>query len=226
MTLDGTGSFDPDGAFPHLCLDHQRFNDPRRGPDPSLSWGQLTTLGITPGTYSVQLQVAGDQDGFADATTTLNVDSVSIATDPSSQVVAAGSGVTFTASATGVPSPTVQWELSTDGGTTFSAISGATLTTYQFSAVAGENGYEYEAVFASVGDRDHHSREPDGGFHRDRQRSNQPGSCGGQRRHIHGLGHGCAITHGAVGTEHQQRQYVRSHCRRDFDHLSIPRHAR
>ena len=45
--------------------------------------------------------------------------------------------------------PTVQWELSTDGGQTFNAISGATSTTYSFTTNAGENGNEYEAVFTN-----------------------------------------------------------------------------
>ena len=90
--------------------------------------------------------------GLATATTTsarLTVDSITADSNPRSQTVFAGGGVTFTASATGEPSPTVQWELSTDGGTTFSAISGATSTTYAFTATALETGYEYEAVFTS-----------------------------------------------------------------------------
>ncbi len=46
----------------------------------------------------------------------------------------------------------MQWELSTNAGTTFIPISGATATTYSFTTTAGESGDEYEAVFTnSVG---------------------------------------------------------------------------
>ena len=58
--------------------------------------------------------------------------------------------VTFTAASSNPGSgDTVQWEVSTDGGTTFSAISGATSTTYSFTATAATNGDEYEAVFTN-----------------------------------------------------------------------------
>ncbi len=42
--------------------------------------------------------------------------------------------------------------MSTDGGTTFTNIAGATSTTYSFTPTTAENGYEYQAVFTnSVG---------------------------------------------------------------------------
>jgi hypothetical protein len=68
---------------------------------------------------------------------------------PNSVTTTAGTTVSFTAQAVGVPTPTVQWQLSTNGGTTFTNISGATSNTYSFSATAGENGYEYRAVFTN-----------------------------------------------------------------------------
>ncbi len=73
----------------------------------------------------------------------------SVTTSPTNQTVNAGSTVTFTAAASGSPTPTVQWEVSTDGGTAFSAISGATSTTYSFTATAADNGNQYEAVFTN-----------------------------------------------------------------------------
>ena len=74
----------------------------------------------------------------------------SVTTDPSSQTVAIGSTATFTAAANGAPTPTVQWEMSSNGGSTFSDISGATSTTYSLTAASGENGDEYEAVFTNT----------------------------------------------------------------------------
>ena len=64
--------------------------------------------------------------------------------------VDAGSMATFTATASGIPTPTVQWQVSTDGGATFTDIAGATSTTYSFTATADENGDEYQAVFTNI----------------------------------------------------------------------------
>ena len=68
---------------------------------------------------------------------------------PSSETVSAGNNASFTVAATGTPTPSVQWYESTNGGTSFSAISGATSTTYSFTAATGEDGYEYEAKFTN-----------------------------------------------------------------------------
>jgi hypothetical protein len=73
-----------------------------------------------------------------------------VTTNPASQSVSAGQSVTFTAAATGNPTPTVQWQVSTDGGATFGNISGATSTTLTLTGVtAGQNGYKYRAVFTN-----------------------------------------------------------------------------
>jgi cyclophilin family peptidyl-prolyl cis-trans isomerase len=72
-----------------------------------------------------------------------------ISTQPAAASVNAGGTATFTAAAGGTPSPTVQWEVSTNGGSTFTAISGATSTTYSFTPTAADNENEYEAVFTN-----------------------------------------------------------------------------
>ncbi|MBV8781621.1 MAG: immunoglobulin domain-containing protein, partial [Phycisphaerae bacterium] len=72
-----------------------------------------------------------------------------ISTNPTNQSVHAGQSVTFRAAATGTPTPTVQWQLSTDGGSTFNDVPGATSTSYQFTATIGNNGNEYRAVFTN-----------------------------------------------------------------------------
>lgn len=71
----------------------------------------------------------------------------SITLNPAPQTVCAGSSVTFTAAATGTPTPTVQWQVSSDGGATYSDIAGATSTTLSFTAASGQNGNLYQAVF-------------------------------------------------------------------------------
>ncbi len=75
-----------------------------------------------------------------------------VTTQPVSQVVTAGQSVTLTAAASGFPTPTVQWQISTDHGAHFSNISGATASSYTFTATAATNGEFFQAVFTnSVG---------------------------------------------------------------------------
>jgi len=52
-----------------------------------------------------------------------------VMTQPTDQTVTAGATVTFTSTASGGPPPTVQWQVSTNGGATFSDLAGATSTT-------------------------------------------------------------------------------------------------
>src|ERR1019366_8087441 len=68
---------------------------------------------------------------------------------PSSQVVETGKTVTFNASASGSPTPSVQWEVSSNGGGSWSVISGATSASYSLTSTPFVNGYEYEAVFTN-----------------------------------------------------------------------------
>jgi hypothetical protein len=68
---------------------------------------------------------------------------------PANHTVAAGRNVKFTAAAGGRPEPTVQWQVSSDGGKTFNDIAGATRRTLAFTAAAGQNGDLYRAVFTN-----------------------------------------------------------------------------
>jgi hypothetical protein len=70
-------------------------------------------------------------------------------TQPSNQTVAAGQSASFTAAASGSPAPTVQWQVSTDGGATWSNIPGATWTTLTVAAASAQNGNQYRAVFSN-----------------------------------------------------------------------------
>ena len=71
-----------------------------------------------------------------------------ITTQPGNQTVTAGQTATFTAAATGSPTPTVQWQVSTSGGA-FSNVSGATSTTLSFTTASSQNGNQYQAVFTN-----------------------------------------------------------------------------
>jgi len=70
---------------------------------------------------------------------------------PAGETVEAGQGVTFEALASGSPTPTVQWELSTNGGSTWTAIEGATSSQLTIAAVElAESGREYRATFTNI----------------------------------------------------------------------------
>jgi len=73
-----------------------------------------------------------------------------VTAQPVSQTVTAPAPAAFTAAASGVPAPTVQWQVSADGGTTWSSVPGATSTTLTVSPTAtAQNGDQYRAVFTN-----------------------------------------------------------------------------
>lgn len=73
-----------------------------------------------------------------------------VLSNPGNLSIPAGTFATFTASANGNPTPTVQWQVSTDNGGTFSNIPSATTTTLSFTALAADNGKKYRAVFTNA----------------------------------------------------------------------------
>ena len=74
---------------------------------------------------------------------------IGVTTNPTSQVASAGNPVSFVAAAAGSPTPTVQWQMSTDGGNTFSNVAGAISATFTFNTTAAQNSDEYRAVFTN-----------------------------------------------------------------------------
>jgi hypothetical protein len=122
----------------------------------TISGATSTTLTLTHTTASQNgyLYRAVFTNSLGTATTTAATLSVqyapTVTTNPTNQSVTAGQSVTFTAAANGNPTPTVQWQVSTDGGVTFTNISGATSTSYTIaSTTASQNGYRYRAVFTN-----------------------------------------------------------------------------
>ncbi len=78
----------------------------------------------------------------------------SVSKDPTSLAVTTGAPAVFTATATGVPTPTVQWEVSTDSGITWAkdlTDSGVHTGTLEIAATtAGQDGNEYRAMFKNA----------------------------------------------------------------------------
>jgi hypothetical protein len=116
-----------------------------------------TTLTINPTTAAMNgnkyravfSNIAGSATTTA-ATLTVQFPPV-VTVNPLSQTVTAPAAATFTAAATGNPTPAVQWQVSTDGGVTFNNIPGANSTTLVVTPTSvAMNGNQYQAVFANV----------------------------------------------------------------------------
>jgi CSLREA domain-containing protein len=105
------------------------------------------------GSFTVTVGYPGPGDGKAPPLTfTVNsATAPSVTSNPSSQTVCSGAGASFTAAASGNPAPSVQWQVSTNGGGTFNDMPGANSTTLSFAASAADNGHQFRAVFTNLG---------------------------------------------------------------------------
>jgi alpha-tubulin suppressor-like RCC1 family protein len=84
--------------------------------------------------------------GFAETNT-----APAVVKQPVSKTVSVGKTVTFEASASGKPTPTEQWEVSSNSDGSWSPIAGATATKYTIASVSGsENSYQFRATFKNI----------------------------------------------------------------------------
>ena len=123
--------------------------------------GTLTITGATSTMNGYQYEAvftnsAGNVTSSAAALTVETAAAPSMTEQPAAQTVAEGGTTTFTAAASGTPTPTVQWEVNTGSGT-FAAVSntgvysGTTTGTLTITGAASTmNGYQYEAVFTNA----------------------------------------------------------------------------
>lgn len=174
VLIQGNDTTDP--ANVEMC-EHgtASFTTTTSGPGPvSYVWKQGTTvlnngdLGgrvtITSGSNSSTLSITNIQSGDANTysveangscntvsqSATLTVNTAPLVTqNPVSQTVTPGNSVTFTAAASGSPTPTVQWQVSTDNGGSFNNIPGATNTSLTFTTQASDDGHQFRAVFTN-----------------------------------------------------------------------------
>lgn len=73
-----------------------------------------------------------------------------ITSQPAAMSVITGQAATFSVTAAGNPAPSYQWQLSSDGGVSYTNISGATGSSYTLaSTVAGDNGKRYRVMVSN-----------------------------------------------------------------------------
>ncbi len=114
--------------------------------------GTLTITGATPGmnNYRYRCVVSNPPCNPGTSTAaTLTVNTFPVITaQPQSATICEGAGNTFSVTATtGVGVLSYQWQVSTDGGTTYNSIAGATNNTLPLTLVtAGANNYRYRVV--------------------------------------------------------------------------------
>jgi hypothetical protein len=113
----------------------------------------LTVTGLTAGSTYTCVVTARNAIGSSAASSPSNqvvpLAPPAITTEPTDQTVVGGQSYSFSAAASGTPAPTVQWQISTDQGTTFQNISGATSDTLTRTANVGDNDTNYRAVFTN-----------------------------------------------------------------------------
>ena len=105
-----------------------------------------TTVALSGNQYRVNVSTC-TPGGLSSNAVTLTVNpTASITTQPASTVACTGNNASFTVAATG-NSLSYQWQVSTDGGTTWTNVAGATGTTLNLSAVtSGMNNNQYRVV--------------------------------------------------------------------------------
>ena len=118
------------------------------------TFGATAGLPLGPGTYNALASVDFGVNCAWSVTFTLTASGGGVApvvtTNPVSAARVSGQSVSFTAAATGTPAPTVQWQVSTDGGANFSDIGGQTGTTLTFTPVVADNAKQYRARFSNA----------------------------------------------------------------------------
>jgi hypothetical protein len=116
--------------------------------------GQSTTLSFTAtkaddgNQYRAVFKNSAGSVTSASATLTVN-SAPAVTNQPDDETVNAGDNASFQAAASGSPSPSIKWQVSTDG-TTWTDIPGGTHSTLSLHSVqASDNGNQYRAVFTN-----------------------------------------------------------------------------
>jgi len=166
LTSGTSASFAVAATTPGTGLAYQWQSSPDGTNWTNLSGATTTTLGVTgiteTGYAGLRYRCVVSSSGYTDATSNaaiLTVAPITVTTQPAAQTGAPVAGTTpaytaaFSAAATSPAGvPTIQWEVSTDAGTTYSDVSGATSSSLSLSAlVSSDSAKRYRAKFERGG---------------------------------------------------------------------------
>ncbi len=107
--------------------------------------------------YQARFKNVAAPEGVLSTAGTLDIERVAgapeITHSPTNVSVIEGGSASFDATATGDPTPTIQWEFSTNGGASWSDVAGATSDTLTVTGTTtSESGREYRATFTNTVD--------------------------------------------------------------------------
>jgi hypothetical protein len=125
-------------------------NASNAAPYSGVTTNTLTITGATAGMsgYKYRVLITGTcTSAFLSGNATLSINTAAaITTNPASRSSCVGTNASFTVAASGT-SPTYQWQVSTDGGTTYSNITGETAATLNLTGLtSSQNANRYRAV--------------------------------------------------------------------------------
>jgi hypothetical protein len=129
--------------------DSLQFQTQTAGSDGQSLWWNLSLPAFPPAPHAVQ---AGARNAIRAQTDPLEpwLDQPTVTQQPQSVLVNPGADASFTAAASGAPTPSVQWQQSTDAGSTWVDVLGATAATLSVNATSAQNGNAYRAVFTNT----------------------------------------------------------------------------
>jgi len=110
----------------------------------------VSKSGYTTGTITLSNVSNGDELSGQNVALAPSCTAPSVTAQPSNQSITYGANAQFSAAANGSPTPTVQWQKSTDNGATWNPISGASSTTLTLiKPPVSDSGSKYRAVFTN-----------------------------------------------------------------------------
>jgi hypothetical protein len=112
-----------------------------------------TMMAMNDGRYRVVVSNAGGSVISSTVVLTVALSGVpGITGQPANVTISAGQGATFVVGVSGTPTPTVQWQLSTDNGASWSDINGATgdVLTLPAGVPLAHNGRQFRAVASNA----------------------------------------------------------------------------
>ena len=128
-------------------------NDASKTSTLTISSNTATPAGSTSFTVKAENTVLSGDSATGNGTLTVGTacTAPTVTTQPTNQTITYGANATFTAAASGTPAPTVKWQVSTNGGASWSDVPGATSTTFTLTQPSASlSGNKYRAIFTNT----------------------------------------------------------------------------